>query len=307
MSRPRRIEAGTTWMVSRRVTRRHFLLRPDADESLQQIYWFCTAVVAAALGIEVHSVQVLSNHIHEVLTDTRGNLPRFFELRNRLLANCIKCHRGWPEEVFSRTEASYQRLLTPDAIVKEIAYVTVNCVAAFLVRTPRRWPGVKVLVDEIGRRVVTAKRPRMYLDQKSSQWPEEVELRITMPRALVDEYGDEESARAAIQAAVEQGVEQAHAAAKAQGRAFQGKDRVLKTSPMARANSWEDFRSRLPTFVAAGDRKAAASAVAELHGFHADYRDKWKRWKDGDRTVVFPYGTWKIWFCHGALRAPTPS
>jgi REP element-mobilizing transposase RayT len=126
--RRRNVRAGKTWLVTRRVTRRHFLLRPDEDGTLDQLYWYATAVIARALGIEIHSVQVLSNHMHEVMTDPFGLLPRFFELRNRLLANAIKCYRGWPEEVFSKTPASEQWLETPQAIVKEIAYVTTNCV-----------------------------------------------------------------------------------------------------------------------------------------------------------------------------------
>ncbi len=152
------------------------MLRPDPDGTMQRLYWYFTAVVALQLGIQVHAVQVLSNHIHEVLTDTGGNLPKFFELRNRLLANAVKCHRGWPEEVFSRTAMSYVELLTVRAIVQKIAYVISNCVAAFLVRSPRDWPGAKVLVDDLGRRVVRVRRPDIYIDSKNPQWPEFVEL-----------------------------------------------------------------------------------------------------------------------------------
>ncbi|MFO0571740.1 MAG: hypothetical protein U0263_39310 [Polyangiaceae bacterium] len=152
MSRPRAVLPNRTYLVTRRVARRHFLLRPDPDGTVQQLYWYFTAVIALQLGIQVHCVQVLSNHMHEVLTDTRGNLPKFFELRNRLLANAVKCHRGWPEEVFSRTAMSCVELLTTESIVDKIAYVITNCVTAFLVRSPRAWPGAKVLVNDIGLR-----------------------------------------------------------------------------------------------------------------------------------------------------------
>ncbi len=45
--------------------------------------------------------------------------------------------------------------------MKEMAYVAADCVAAGLVRTLAMWPGAKVLVDDIGRRVVEVKRPNL--------------------------------------------------------------------------------------------------------------------------------------------------
>ena len=83
MSNPRRIVPGTTYLVTRRTTRRYFLLTPDKRRILLAFYWYATAVLAAEFGIEIHAVQMLSNHLHEVLTDTRGRLPDFLSQRNR--------------------------------------------------------------------------------------------------------------------------------------------------------------------------------------------------------------------------------
>src|SRR6187401_2428681 len=141
MTAPRCIRPGRTWFVTRRTTRRHFLLRPDADKTLQELYWYTTAVIAAERGIELHAVQMLSTHIHEVLTDTRGELPRFLQQRNRLFANAIKRHRHWPEEVFARAPASCVALYGVRAILKEIGYTLANCVEAGLVHHPDDWPG----------------------------------------------------------------------------------------------------------------------------------------------------------------------
>src|SRR4051812_20366591 len=126
MTMPRCIQAGKTWFVTRRTTRRFFLLRPDADKTVQDLYWYITAVLAGELGVELHAVQVLSTHMHEVLTDTRGELPRFLQQRNRLFANAIKCHRNWPEEVFARRPASCLELYGSAAVLKEIAYTLAN-------------------------------------------------------------------------------------------------------------------------------------------------------------------------------------
>lgn len=122
--------------------------QPGPTRKIEQLYWYTTGVVAAQLGIELHMMQLMSTHSHEVLSDPRGMLPRFFELRNRLFANALKALLGWPEEVFSRGAASWVELTTPEAMIKEMAYTAANCVTAGLVRTPRRWPGAKVLVEE---------------------------------------------------------------------------------------------------------------------------------------------------------------
>jgi hypothetical protein len=41
MTRRRIIEPGTTWALSRRTTRRHFLLNPDQARELERCYWYC--------------------------------------------------------------------------------------------------------------------------------------------------------------------------------------------------------------------------------------------------------------------------
>src|SRR4029079_16235741 len=122
MTIPRCIRPGRTWLITRRTTRRYFLLRPAADGTMQGIYWYATAVMAAKFGIELHAVQVLSTHIHEVLTDVRGTLSAFLRERNRLFANAMKCHRQWPEEVFQRAPTSCVELYGPEAVTKEIGY-----------------------------------------------------------------------------------------------------------------------------------------------------------------------------------------
>ena len=98
MTQPRNVRPGVTWLVTRRATRRHFLFNPDDEGMIEQLYWYTTAVYAQALGIELHVMELMSNHDHEVLTDTLGQLCRFLELRTRVFANALKVFRGWPGE-----------------------------------------------------------------------------------------------------------------------------------------------------------------------------------------------------------------
>lgn len=288
------------WFTTRRATRRHHLFTPDEEGVADQVYWYCTAVTAKQLGIELHMMQLMSTHPHEVLTDTLGVLPRFFELRNRIFANAMKVHLGWPEEVFSKTPANWVELATPEAAVKEIAYTCANCVEAGLVRTPRRWPGAKVLVEEIGRRVVTVPRPDFYFDPDNPNWPDEVSIPIVMPAMLTKAYGSEEGARQAIQAELDERIRKAHAKNKRSGRGYAGAKRVLKTPHTARARSYEAFGARTPTFAAAGNGAVAAAFVQRRREFLQAYRRAWTDWKAGMRDVLFPFGTWKMRCYHAA-------
>jgi hypothetical protein len=300
MTQPRNVRPGVTWLTTRRATRRYFLFTPDEQGLVEQVYWYATAVIAQQLGIELHMMQLMSTHPHEVLTDTRGVLPRFFELRNRVFANAIKVLRGWPEEVFSKEPCNWVELETPEAMIQEMAYVAANCVAAGLVRTPRRWPGAKVLVDDVGRRVVKVSRPDFYFDPNNPNWPDEVAIPIVMPKMLTDTFGSEQAAREAIQAKLDELIRKAHAENKRAGRGYAGHKRVLKTPHTTRARSYEHFGSRTPTFAAAGNAAVAANFIRRRREFLEDYRRAWISWRAGERDIVFPFGTWKMRHHHAA-------
>jgi len=304
MTAPRRVVPGT-YLITRRTTRRHFLLRPDADGTMAQLYWYATIVYAQLFGLELHVMQMLSDHVHEVFTDPDGLLPVFLERRNRAITLSVKAHRGWPGEVFDGEGPSYQELPTPAALVGKTAYVVANCVAAFLVRTPQRWPGAKVLVNEIGERVVRVERPKYWYDADNPQWPDAVEMKIVMPKQLLQSFGSMDAARAAIQGVVDGLVAEAHAEAKRKGRGFLGHKRVTRVPHTDRASSWEKFGKRRPTFVAAGDLEVAREKAAEKRTFECEHREALLRWRAGERDVLFPRGTWMMRRYHGVrCRAP---
>lgn len=272
---------------------------------MERLYWYTTAVFAKQLGIELHMTQLLSTHPHEVLTDTRGVLPTFFERRNCILAKALKALRGWPEEVFRKRPACWVELPTAQAVIREMAYTAANCVAAGLVRTPARWPGAKVLADEVGRRVVRVKRPDYYFNPNNPAWPDEVEIPIVMPELLRRAFETEDDARKAIQAETDRLVRAAHRDNQRNGRGYAGAKRVLRTPHTRRASSNEPFGNRTPIFAAAGDSEVARTMVARRRAFLSAYRRAWRTWQaGGHNSAIFPAGCWAMRVYHAANCEP---
>ena len=221
---------------------------------------------------------------------------RFLEQRNRLLANVLKCFRGWPEEVFSREGANCVELTSPEAIEKQIVYTLANCVEAGLVETPNEWPGVRVLVEDIGRTTFAASRPTQYFTQNM---PAEAALKISFPQALLEKYGSLARSREALARALRTRITSAKQAMISAGRSFKGVARVLCARFTSRSSTFEPFGDRVPSFSAAGNKEAARLAVAARRMFLDSYRSAFEAFRQGDRTTQFPYGTWRMLFVAG--------
>jgi len=306
MSRRRFVEPGRVTANDRRTTRRHFLFTPDLAGTMAQIFWYCLAVAARDNNMLVHAALLISTHPHYSVTDQDGRLPDFRRQFHRLLAMCTKAFRGWPEEVFNKSQAGEHEVLTPSAMVKSIAYLIANPSLGLAVRYSKDWPGAKTLAHEIGTRVIRVRRPDLYLDPTNPNWPEWIELRLVMPEMLIEYYGSLAAAQEAIAQQVRIYERAARQKAKRLGRSFMGARRVLRTCHTTRASSHEIFGSLNPQFAAAGDVEAARAAVKRLKAFNAAYDEALERWTRGERDVVFPHGTWWMRVHHGVSCHPPP-
>lgn len=270
---------------------------------MEQCYWYCLAHAAKLHGVLVHAACLMSTHSHEVITDVRGEFPRFLQTFHRNLALCTKAYRGWPEEVFNKKSSAVHVLLTSDAIIESIAYLIANPVEALAVRYAQDWPGAQTLPRDIGSRVIRVKRPAHYFDANNPEWPEVIELRLEMPPDLELDYGPK-LARERIAEGVRRRQHQAWNKARRTGIGFVGPKRVVRLAHTKRAKSYEAFGGLSPRFSAAGHRGAAREAVDRLRAFRAKYQQALARWTSGDREVCFPEGTWWMRVCHGARCGP---
>jgi hypothetical protein len=305
MTRRRIIEPGTTWALSRRTTRRYFLLNPDQPRQLEQCYWYCLGLAAQRFGVVVHAGCLMSTHSHEVVTDVRGVLPRFLQEFHRLLALTTKALRGWPGEVFDKRSTGQHALLTPEATIEALAYLVANPVEAGAVRYAEDWPGAHTLPQDIGTRAIKVERPPLYFDPDNTEWPDVIEFELRMPTDLELDHGTE-FAQKRISERVREREHRAWRESKRTGVAFMGARRVLRQPHTRRARSYEVFGSLNPQFAAAGHRGATREAVQRIRAFNAQYDRALAAWTSGKRSIFFPVGTWWMRVCHGARCGPGP-
>ncbi len=295
MSMPRSILPGATYLLTRRVLRRHLLLRPDA--AVTNLITYALAVSAQRCGIQVHALCAMSTHVHLVVTDERGVLPNFLAIFHRIVALGTKMLRAWDGPLWDHEPTSAVRLMTQEAVVEKIAYTLANPVAAGLVRRANEWPGAKVLVDELGGGVLRASRPDVYLNPKNPAWPAEVALEVSSPPGIG--VGEVEDFRR--QVAEELAREEAKANPEPSEAGVLGAERAENVSPYERATSFEPLRALNPTFaVGRRSKDAWRRAAAGLRAFRAEYRAALAQWCEGVRDVLFPEGTWWMRVFHGA-------
>lgn len=297
MSLPRRILPKTTYLITRRTILRHMLLRPDP--AMNQILIYLLAVTARRHHIEVHALCAMSTHLHLVVTDERGELPEFLRGFHRMVALCTQVLRGWDEAVWDKGPTSAVRLETADAVVEKIAYVLANPVAAGLVRRAHEWPGAKVLVEQMGRGSLSARRPEVYLNPKNERWVAEATLPISLPPGVAP--AEAAAFREKVQAEVERLEAQAQGETTERARPVLGAERAGAVRPTARATSVEPRFGRNPTFAVGRNQGDAWHRAAEaVRAFQGWYRAALERWRDGVRNVVFPPGTYWMRKLHGA-------
>jgi REP element-mobilizing transposase RayT len=282
---------GRLWFVSRRCFERRFLMRPS--EETNAIILYCLAVAAKRYGIQLHAYCFLSNHLHMVLTDPRGNLPAFAQYMDSLIARALNTVLGRWEWFWAPGSFSGVQPETAADVLEKMAYTLANPVAAGLVRRGKEWPGVRSTPEQIGAGKVMVKKPERFF-RKGGPMPEEVELEVVCPAGL----GRVEEVRAALARRVEELEDEAARRLGEEGRTFLGAKRVKAQKPSARPAPVERRRGLRPR-VACRDVWKRIEALQRLKRFLGEYRVAWNRYARGMRDTVFPAGTYWMKVAYG--------
>jgi REP element-mobilizing transposase RayT len=291
MTAPRQILRGTTYFVTRRCTQRQFLLRPS--RATNQVVQYLLAVAAERYGIELHAYCVMSNHFHLVVTDPDARLPACLQYFDGLAGRALNKLLGRREHFWGSDTFSAVELTDPQSIVDKVAYTLANPVAAGLVRSACRWPGLWSPPEAIGGDEILVKRPGHFFDPNGSL-PKSIALKLTTPPGFPTASAFRELLRA--------GLAEKEAAAVRRIGTFLGVARVLAQKTTARAIREEPLGQLNPR-VAGRDAGERIERLAGLVSFLADYRTALREWRSGSRSVTFPAGTYLMRLACGVVCA----
>ncbi len=297
MTAPRRVVPDTQYLLSRRCSERRFFLRPS--KALNDILRYILAVAAERYGVVLHAFCVLSNHLHIVLTDVKGNLPEFERYLDSLVARSINALHGRFETFWAPGSYSAVALLSPDDVLSKCVYVLANPTAAGLVRRGRDWPGLWSAPEAIGAGPVTVKRPTHFF-RADGPMPETAKLELVCPPG----FDSVEAFRAHLVHALAVREDQVARELASKGRPFLGARKVLAQKPDGRPVAGEP-RFELNPRIAGADKWKRIEALTRLKSFLGDYRAAWLAFTRGFRDAVFPYGTyWMRVACGVRCAAP---
>jgi putative transposase len=321
MTLPRCVRAGTTLLVTRRCLLRMFLLRPSAV--VEHVFSYCLAQAATRHGIEVHGFCVLSNHFHIVCTDVRGELPKFMEWLDGVVARALNVHYGRSESFWAPGSYSAVTLGDRDAILDKIAYTITNPVAAGLVADPAEWPGLISLPEHVGVRTVSATRPSIFFrttndaddaadgsararrrraKPAAEPLPDRASIAITKPRAFYDVT--DAAYRRLLRAAVDEHLTKIRTRRAAEGlTGWLGAKKVLAQDPFDSPRPTSPDGSLNPR-IACKDRWRRVQLLTTQRAFWQEYREARDRYRTGDRDVLFPPGTYWLRVQFGACCRP---
>ena len=307
MTKPRLIEPGSSYHISRRTNARLFLTRPDPE--IIDLFVYCFAEGAQRYGIEVFRLVIMSNHYHAVLRDKRGHISLFLQWVHREIARGIKRQRGWDSSVFDGGQATgMQALCTAKAFWQAMRYVGANPVRAGLVKRAGQWPGT---LTPAGVRALGAPRPG-WMTEKSGKAAHHTLRICPAPAQLQDCELSEDDYHLALAEHDLDEQRDARAQMRAEGRhRFAGKDkRTGKLKAMAvhplSAPRTKPLKGKLTPHIWAVSKDGLKEAKAKLKSFYDAYRQALDAFRKGRRNTQFPLGTWKMAHIHRCCLAPPP-
>jgi len=288
---------GSRYVITRRRAQRQFLLRPWALTN--QIIQYCLALASERTGVLLHAVCFMSNHWHGVVSDALARLPEFLEIFHKLVAKAQNASLGRWENLWSSDKTSVVLLVSDGDALEKMAYTLANPTAAGLVKSPYDWPGV------ISRRFCESREvemPEHFFDPEGSL-PETVTLRFVRP-AVFCRISDAEF-QECLDAAVASLVKRARWDFAARGIGFLGRSGVLRQSFSAVPKTPAPRRNPAPC-IAAKLTPARVDAIRHMGEFVREYRVPWEHWRKGERSAVFPAGTYALRI-YGGVPCAVPS
>ena len=287
-------------MVTRRVRARQFRLRPSPR--VNQVLGYVTAVLARRHRVPLYAVCWLSNHYHAVLQDVLGTICDFNRELHSLVARYVNLMHGEQGALWSEHQTSRVAPQAPEDLIDQIAYTMANPVAAFLVRFGHSWPGLRRCWPAPAK---TFRKPPGFFRTKENtdDWPDEIELTFSRPPGY--EHLSDAELDALIRARIKHHEDEARQRADANRSRFLGRRRILAQKRWHAPTTSE--RRGISPRIACKDKQLRIEALQRDRDWYDAYCDARDRFNDGERDVLFPYGTYKMCVVHGVNVHPPPT
>ena len=285
MTQPRRHIPGQVVHLTRRCFQRKFLLRPDSF--INRVVHYEAGRASKRHGQVIHGAMGMSNHIHQISTDTTGKRSGYMRDAMREISRARNHHLKREDSLWNSQPFGDTVLLDRDTIERQLVYAWTNPVEAGLVARAEDWPGFKILPRHWGK-TYRIKRPEAYYGRES---PEYVELTPMPPPGYDDMTLDE--VREHFQELLREAEDEIHKARR--NKKFRGAVRVCRTDPFSSPKSPSLMGSLSPRF-ASKNGELLSRAIDLHHQFQANYQRRRVDWMAGKR-VTFPAGTVQLRRC----------
>ena len=300
MSKARPVIPNETLFSTRRVHKRQLLLKPS--KTVNQLFEYVFAVLAERHDIQLHALTVLSNHRHDVATDPNAQIVEFQRECHSIISRYLNHHFGDAESLWSSEKTNRVTCEQPHDMIDKIAYTLANPVLSYLVMYGANWPGVRSAWPAAPKRV---KQPPGFFRavKDGGEWPEEATLTFHRPPGY--DHLSDEALGALIKEATEAKEEKARREAKWFHISFLGRRTIRKQSRYSYPSSVAR-RFGLRPQVAAKSKWARIERLRRNKDWLVRYEQQLKRFREGERDVVFPFGTYKMRVLYGVECEPPP-
>lgn len=309
MTPARCIEKQMNFFVTVRAVNRSARFVPTC--AVIKVIRYCLAVTLQKYRgkgkLQLFEFLFMSNHFHLLGVDLDESLPDFVRELNSLISRELNALRGISG---ANIEKGYNlvKVVTDQRLIDHAVYTLANPCRANLVKRCKDWRSVSSLSMRYGEAVVVekptlglwagkvqhasrrgSKRSKRAQYAGRSKLPETAELVIDRPPVMMELSDDElrQHILDRLDAKEREYIEDR----KRRGVGVLGWNKVVKQHYLAIPNTKEELFTRVPSFSASHVWERVVLA-AKRKEFLKRYYAAQKKFVDGIRDVVFPYGTW---------------
>ncbi len=315
MTHARAAIEGATEALVRRTSFRKAGLAPW-DPRVQQTWLYTLAGAAEATRMDVNHTVLVVNHQHTMVTTRDVPMPSFLSRLHQPMSRAMnallkRCGFDPFDRFWDGRQAHRMRLLDAAAQMSQLVYHQVQACAAGLVDDPSGMPGWTFHWD-LWRpgRFVRIERPDIHFDPRYSK--DHYDLNFVPPPLLLELFeGNLDKLIYRMKQLEKEAVTELRAHRRKERRKVRGPERVKQIHPWDEPRTAAESGGRIiPTFRIGAKgmvgKQARGEACAEVNAFRTCSRESFKEWKDGNRDVVFPYGTDKMNRLHGVNAENSP-